>query len=74
MDAATPTLGDLFPITLPEMIAEADREVKFRERVYPRMINAGKLSNANADRQISKMRAIRDYLQVAYENRNPKPG
>lgn len=66
--------GDLFPATLPEMIAEADREARLRARVYPKMVAAGRLSNAAANRQLATMRAIRDYLaEIADENRTPKP-
>lgn len=67
--------GDLFPATLPEMIAEADREAKLRERVYPKMVAAGRLSNAAANRQLATMRAIRDYLAgLDHQNGNRKSG
>lgn len=55
--------------TLPEMIAEAKREVAMRERVYPRWIDAGKLKPSEAARRISLMKAIADELE-----RRQQPG
>lgn len=65
--------GDLFGVTLPEMIAEADRETKLRERVYPKMVERGRLSNTAANRQIALMRAIRDFLKQTHETPPSKP-
>lgn len=42
----------------------AGREVRQRERVYPRLVAAGKMTQAFADRQIAVMRAIEaDYAR-----------
>lgn len=42
----------------------AERELKLRIRVYPRRVDAGYMSQAEADRQIALMRAIvADYDQ-----------
>lgn len=38
--------------------AAAMREVKYRERVYPRWVAAQKMTQAFADQQIAVMRAI----------------
>ena len=43
-----------------EKLNEALREIRQRQRVYPRLIAAGKLSQADADRQIAIMREIAD--------------
>lgn len=51
-------MSDLFEPSLVEMIAEADREIVARFHVYPRLVAAGKLKQAKADRQIQVMRAI----------------
>lgn len=44
----------------------AAREVAQRQRVYPRLVEAGKMKQADADRQIAIMSAIEiDYRQRA---------
>ena len=43
-----------------EKLNEVLREIRQRQRVYPRLIAAGKLSQADADRQIAIMREIAD--------------
>ena len=49
-------------IPIEEQIAELDRELKLREKVYPRWITAGKLSKENADQQIARLTAARETL------------
>lgn len=50
--------------------AAAEREVKLRERVYPRFIEAKKLSQAQADRELGAMRAIAaDYAKPPLSDR-----
>ena len=39
---------------------EACREVRFRERVYARMVAVGRMKQSSADMGISLMRAIAD--------------
>jgi hypothetical protein len=51
-------MPDLFPPTLDELIACADREVRYREKVYPRMIANGRMTQRRADREITLMREI----------------
>lgn len=36
----------------------ARREVRQRQRVYPRLVDAGKMSRADADRELACMEAI----------------
>ena len=54
--------GDLFAGTLPvdlcAQIAEVEREIALRRRVYPRWTAAGRLTQAAADRQIETMEAV----------------
>lgn len=38
----------------------ADREVKMRKRVYPRWVEAGRMTQAQAERQIAIMSEIAD--------------
>jgi hypothetical protein len=52
---------DLFPDTLTGLdaqIAEVKRELEQRERVYPRLISGGTLTQVRADRQMAAMRAV----------------
>jgi hypothetical protein len=51
-------MSDLFPPTIPELIAEVEREIAARERVYPRLVAEGKSTRKKADRQMSLMRAV----------------
>lgn len=57
--------------SLEEQIEEIDRELRLRERVYPRWINAArpKLSPAQADKQMGRLRAARDSLIVLRDMR-----
>ena len=56
-------MTDLLPISVAEMIAEIEREIRMRESVYPRWVAAKKLSQAKADRQIAVMRAAVERLK-----------
>jgi hypothetical protein len=56
-------MPDLFPITLPEQIAEIEREIELRRRVYPRWVADRKLTQGTADRQIAAMEAVLRTLQ-----------
>lgn len=46
-----------------DKLAEVRREIRYRERVYPRLIQAERLSPAQADRQLDIMRAIESDLE-----------
>ena len=60
-------MSDLFretlPVSLATQLAEVEREIMLRRRVYPRFIKSGQLSPAAADRQISIMEAVADTLR-----------
>ena len=45
-----------------QLVACAERELRYRRRVYPRLIDSGKLSVAMAEREISQMEAIQSHL------------
>ena len=57
-----PEFPDLFsgtlPIDLRAQLAEVEREIALRRRVYPRWVQIGRLSQAAADRQIAVMEAV----------------
>ncbi len=63
-------------ITFRQMLTEAGRELAQRDRVYPRLIAQGKLTQDQADRQNERMRAIRNLLKnlaEADEKQNAPP-
>lgn len=49
-------------ISLIGQIAEIDREITLRERVYSNQIRAGKMRQAEADLLMSRIHAVRDSL------------
>ena len=52
----------LIPVTLQDMLAEAEREIALRRSVYPVMIERRRLDRSRADRQEQRMVAIADLL------------
>jgi hypothetical protein len=48
----------LLPVSIDAMVKEVQREIRQRERVYPRFVGAGKMTQVAADRQIEVMQAI----------------
>ena len=49
--------------TIAEQIDCIERELRFREFVYPRRVRDGKMSQAEADRQIALMEAVQATLE-----------
>jgi hypothetical protein len=49
-------------MTKQELIATVEREIRYRERAYPRWVAAGKMSEALAREQLFAMRAVRDAI------------
>lgn len=45
-------------IPLDEQLAAVEREIRLRERVYPRWIESGKMTQARADREIAAMQGV----------------
>jgi hypothetical protein len=56
-------MPELFPPNLDDLVACAEREVRFREYVYPRRIAAKKMTPDKAEKEIALMRAIVDELK-----------
>lgn len=52
----------MFEITLQEQIDCVDRELNMRGRVYPRWVSERKLTQALADKEMARMRAVRATL------------
>lgn len=55
--------ADLFPISLDDQIAAVRREIAMRERVYPRQVGNGRMTQTLADRELALMRAVLDTLR-----------
>jgi hypothetical protein len=58
------TQDRLFPVSLEEMIACVERELKMRERVYPRRLADGRMSAQQVEREMRHMRAVLDTLRA----------
>lgn len=63
-----PPAADVPVFTLEDQIKCAEREVRMRERVYPRWVDQHKMTQANADREIATMKAIVRTLTSLKEN------
>jgi hypothetical protein len=50
-------------VSIAQQIKEAERELHFRLSIYPRRVTAGKMTQAQADRQIIMQRAIIETLR-----------
>jgi hypothetical protein len=55
-------------ISLIGQIAEVDREISLRERVYPEQIRRGKMRQGEAELLIGRMRAVRASLVFLKNN------
>jgi len=52
-------MGDIIDrVSLQDQIAEVRREIEMRKQVYPRLIDATKLSKAEAERRTLAMQAV----------------
>lgn len=54
--------GFPFPFTLDDEIACVERELDFRKRVYPRLVERRKMTQAGSEREQACMRQVRDRL------------
>ena len=52
-------------ISLDEQLAEVDRELAMRRRLYPRWAASGTLPQAQGDRQIAVLEAVRETVRLA---------
>lgn len=57
-------MDDLFSPTMDEMIAEVDREIELRKRVFPRWVANGQLKRDVADRRIRILECVSAYLSM----------
>lgn len=52
-------------VTLIQQIASVAREIAIRERFYPYWVQNGKMTRAEADRELAAMRAVLETLKAA---------
>lgn len=58
-------------VALADQIACVRRELAMRQRVFPRWVSAGKMQQADADREITTMIAVLATLQEVQRQREP---
>ena len=58
-----PVTEQLFPIELDDEIAELERELRMRKRVYAELVGTGRMSPAKADRQMAVLASAIDRLK-----------
>lgn len=60
------------PIDIDRQVACVRREISMRRRVYPRWVSTGKMTQDEADRQISTMEAVQATLESVRSERQAK--
>ncbi len=55
-------MTDLFPVSIDDAISEINRELEFRRRVYPRLIESKKLTREKAEMQNARLRKALELL------------
>lgn len=58
-----PVTAQLFPIELADEIAELQRELGMRKRVYADLVGTGRMNQAKADRQMAVMQSAVNRLK-----------
>jgi hypothetical protein len=61
-------------IDLEQQLAEVRREIRMRQRVYPRQVAAGRMSQETAGGKIEILRAVEHTLLELLRQRNPELG
>lgn len=59
-------------ITLEQQIACVRRELALRQRVYPKWVSAGRMKQADADKELAAMQAVHDTLSAIAKERQPE--
>ncbi len=60
-------------IPLPDQIDCVKREIGMRERVYPTWVQRRRMSQEQADRELSRMRAVLRTLEALTQSTKPDP-
>ena len=63
-------MGDLAnePIGIGEQIKAVERELRYRARVYPRLIERGNMTRADADLNVRQMQTVLETLRAVEAN------
>lgn len=73
MKAANATQGDSqVMISLIEQITAVRREIGYRERVYPRWVEANKVKPDKAAHELAAMKAVLSTLLDLHDRQNPE--
>lgn len=54
---------DQFKVPIDEQVACVEREIKMRERAYPRWVEGGRMTQAKADAEVRAMKAVAETLR-----------
>lgn len=59
---------EMFPETVPDVrlsdgLKELRREISMRRQLYPKWVSAGRMSRDVADRQLSRLEGLLEYLE-----------
>lgn len=55
--------------TFDQQLAEIDRELAMRKRLYPQWVERGTLRQDTADRQVAILQAVRETVREARQNK-----
>ena len=58
-------------VPLETQLAEVNREIAMREKVYPRWITENKITKWKADEKLANMKAVADTLRGLVAAKNP---
>lgn len=65
-------LKSMSAVPLDDQIAAVKREVGMRRRVYPRWIEANKMTHQKAEQEIAAMEAVQSTLEQLRDERAPR--
>jgi hypothetical protein len=66
-------MAELFEPSIQDLILCAERELRMREKVYPRQVANRRMSQKTADREILLMQRIVKMLEIAQERWPSRP-
>ena len=58
-------------VPIDDQVLCVKREIRFRERVYPRWVSEARMTKAEADHQLAVMRAVLATLEQLREQQRP---
>jgi hypothetical protein len=70
--SAPPPLFPALPISLDAQIREVEREIEMRKRVYPRWVEAGRLTEQKAAAGLFAMHCVLDTLRTVRDGKDSR--